>query len=527
MGEVKQEEKTELFDLSVISTDEIPSKGLQEYQDKVDNLLSKTVFFKIEDKQSFNLADRHRKDLKALRRELEIQEKSLLEAVKKKIVDFITSKTKGLLNPISERERLFIEEINRYKEEEKRKAEELAKAEEKRIKDIKDNIDNFKESWNDFISKMTFERVAVIDSLWNESVQEFSKVDHQEFSTEFKTAMAIVKDKLKIKVNSLKKQEEQRLENLKLKNEGIINTFINTFTNDINKANEKTIAFIKSSLGRKVDNLLKSLPEDFHQDVHKAYNNLMVAYDQKNEAIQKDKRYNLLILDNRLMKLETLGLVRNVDLKTIDDIPYEVISNYTDEEFDQYFKDLKIDIENKAIEKEQQKVKEIRIAELKELELWESLPESFQLDSLGVISDKDFNSLKIEAQEISETPLPEDSTESTQEVIEFREAPEIAGSKVTHEITEEVDNSLNKSFETVTNPPTIEKTHFPVYRTKLPKTETKLEFEFESDKASYVDEFKSPYQELFNHMLDQHNLHLTDSEMQDIINVVKKMLVNG
>lgn len=38
-----------------------------------------------------------------------------------------------------------------------------------------------------------------------------------------------------------------------------------------------------------------------------------------------------------------------------------------------------------------------------------------------------------------------------------------------------------------------------------------------------IHEFKSNYQELFNHMHDEHGLILLESEMDEIINIVNKM----
>lgn len=203
----KVENKT--FELSILNSKNLAN--LQEWEQKQIKLVEENPFVEITDPKSFKEAKKARTNLKSGRTELQNQDKLIAKTTSefRKGTKAETERLIGITSPSENKQQIEIDRHQAILDEEK---EREAKAEEKRIQDLKDKIQDTETTLVNIIDGIVYGSISDDQKFFDEIVEgTTNEVDFQEYEFQFNDM--IEKNKLLIKatIENVVQDEEKRL----------------------------------------------------------------------------------------------------------------------------------------------------------------------------------------------------------------------------------------------------------------------------------------------------------------------------
>ena len=211
-------EKTEnvTFNIEKLNPEQLPElKGLKEKQLQI---VEENPFVEITDNATFEAAKKARTTLKTARTDIEKQDKTIASKIKKfrEMVASIHGDLISITKPHEEKQQ---EEVDRYEAEKEAERNEKIRLNEERIERLETEIKAFKLDCNNQIAQMDFSSISEVEKFIAQREAEEKEFDFEEYILDFDAAVAEMKERFDSEVKTLTKHENQRLEDIRLKEE--------------------------------------------------------------------------------------------------------------------------------------------------------------------------------------------------------------------------------------------------------------------------------------------------------------------
>lgn len=345
------------------------------WREKQEKLVAENTFFEIVDNKTYEAGKKHRTNIVKGRTELQAQDK-LVASTFATIRKEVGSETAILIEITQPLEDKWQKAVKDWEDRKEREKQEAAKAEELRIKTIKDKIDEVESACHQIIQKMVF---SEIDFSKTQLFAFFTiDFDFEEYDILFEQVKSRVESALDVKVKSLTDTENQRLANIRLEEQ---NKEIKRLSDlQASRLNE-ILPYV--SFGEAVDlTKLSELEDEVYSGILASKKALFEAdakekkkaqekLDAENlEKEQKAKEEKEKIFEIRKNRLAEIGLVLHegvfMDSSSVCNIQEGVVFNSDAIDFETYITDAKLDIEKAKADAISQKLQS-RISILKDL----------------------------------------------------------------------------------------------------------------------------------------------------------------
>lgn len=209
-------QKTEL---QVIDFDKFEINQLPELQNKREEILQKVSEFKsveITDNTSYELAKKSRTGVRAIRTELQKEQKNVDKKIKEMVLVPVKQAYDQIIADVIVIEDQRQEEVTKW--EDVKEQERLVKVEleRKRVSEIKEKISDFKTFWENQINNITFEEITEFQDKYTKAVADFDRASLEEFEVLFNDNFSALGFVLRTKIESLTTQNELKLERERL-----------------------------------------------------------------------------------------------------------------------------------------------------------------------------------------------------------------------------------------------------------------------------------------------------------------------
>lgn len=212
--EIAKEPK--IFNLDTIKVSALPElKGIKEKQKQV---VKDNPFVAIVDRETYEQAKKHRTALRTARTEIQDQDKVIVAKIKtfRETVAEVTAELIEITRPFENKQQ---EEVKRYEAEKEAERNEKIRLNEERIEGLETEIRAFKLDCNNKIAQMTFSSISEVEKFIAQREAEEKEFDFEEYILDFNAAVAEIKERFDSEVKTLTKHENQRLEDIRLKEE--------------------------------------------------------------------------------------------------------------------------------------------------------------------------------------------------------------------------------------------------------------------------------------------------------------------
>tara|TARA_R110000851_G_scaffold108617_1_gene230056 strand:- start:33835 stop:35352 length:1518 start_codon:yes stop_codon:yes gene_type:complete len=176
-------------------------------------VVKENPFIKIVDRETYEIAKTRRTTLVSARTGIQGQDKtigSFLSQFRKQTMA-VAKELIAITQPLETKQQI---EVSRYEEILDAKKREKQMAEENRIKEIEKSIEEFGVTFSEFVNRMTFETINLIQKTIDKLVADLMKKDFEEFQPLFDEKAFNNYDRFNEKVRLLKEREEQRIEQI-------------------------------------------------------------------------------------------------------------------------------------------------------------------------------------------------------------------------------------------------------------------------------------------------------------------------
>ncbi|WP_379963938.1 hypothetical protein [Epilithonimonas sp. UC225_85] len=311
--------KTPVFEIEKIEAENLPE--LQGLKDKQIQIVKDNPFIEIVDSKTYEEAKKSRTALVSARTSIENQDKFLASLVKK-FREKIGAKTAELIAITKPHEDKQQDEVKRYEAIKEAEKAEKTRIEEERKSGIKSSIDAIIKTATDKIEKLSFELINTLKADFEENLFKTDTTPFEEFELDFNEKLMTVKTLFNAKIQQLQLAENQRLENIRLKEEADKLAKERAQMEADKKAEEARLAKAKSDQEAELQKQRKALAAEKKKQDDEAAAKALEAKKLQDEESAKLQKYReeLEAEKSRIAKIESNRIAKEAaDRKAKED----------------------------------------------------------------------------------------------------------------------------------------------------------------------------------------------------------------
>lgn len=236
----KQTKEVAVIDFEKFSVAQLPE--LQGKKEEIKGIIEANPVVEIVDNSTYELAKKSRTAVKSLCTGLEGEQKTVKKRIKEFVLDAVDKEydtlVLGARSALKERQ----EPITAWEDKKEQERLEKVRLEELRVKQIKEAIQNFKDTLIDNVNDLIFEGVSGFNEMFERYSSEFDRSKLAEFEVLFDDALLVIRQLADSKIKTLTEQEQIRIDNLLIQEKNAENSRIQEWQRTWN-ANIDTLTF--------------------------------------------------------------------------------------------------------------------------------------------------------------------------------------------------------------------------------------------------------------------------------------------
>lgn len=212
-----QTKEVAVIDFEKFSVAQLPE--LQGKKEEIKGIIEANPVVDVVDNSTYELAKKSRTAVKTLRTGLEKEQKDVKKKIKEHVLDVVDAEYDMLVLGVRNQEIIRQEPITAWEDKKEQERLEKVRLEELRVKQIKEAIQNFKDTLIDNVNDLIFEGVSGFNEMFERYSSEFDRSKLAEFEVLFDDALLVIRQLADSKIKTLTEQEEIRLEQIRLAEE--------------------------------------------------------------------------------------------------------------------------------------------------------------------------------------------------------------------------------------------------------------------------------------------------------------------
>lgn len=284
--------KLEIIDLSKFKSENLPE--LQGKKESIAELIKNNPIKDVTDNSSYEDMKKSRTAVKTLRTGLENEKKDVIRKIKTVVIDAVGNEYDLLITDVRSEENQRQEKVTIWEDFKEKERQDKLHLEEQRIANIKKNIGEFRQKWENRVSELQFSDIQNLQDAYLASVMEFDRKSLEEYDVLFLQSIDYLDGIIKNKTATLQEQEQIRIDNLVIADKQIEQNFIWNFQKEwnssINNLKFENVENVKDAFKKSFKIEFKYFKDEFND----VFNNILSQLNSKSEFLLKAEEQRLI-----------------------------------------------------------------------------------------------------------------------------------------------------------------------------------------------------------------------------------------